>query len=249
MRTEARTTGPGVTPEVVYARYALELTRFATVALVLNQSSGSSRVTVEPGPAARTHGAGLTGPGPAGFPAPLGPIQDSDASTGPGDDGVNAVVVHLVVDADGVTGGEKIHGHLQVINNTRHALRKRAVCRADVLAPVMYGGRFPERPVFPASSCAQPFTFPVGVTTLPFTVTASYDSPAGLRPLPTGYYHVGVVVSGPHSPVPAPLTVIVLPSGLHPSRAAVHRLNTGQPLQGGGSSAGPPGVFVRKPLA
>jgi RNA polymerase sigma factor (sigma-70 family) len=31
MRTEARTTSPGLAPEVVYARYARELTRFATV--------------------------------------------------------------------------------------------------------------------------------------------------------------------------------------------------------------------------
>ncbi len=152
------------------------------------------------------------GPGPAGFAAPLGPIQDSDASTNMLGEGINGVVAHLVVDADGVTSGETIVGHLQVINNTRHALQGGAVCRADILAPVIYGGHYPERPVFPTRSCSTSFIFPLGVTTLPFSLSASFDSPSGSQPLPTGYYHVGVVIRGSHIPVPSPLTVIVLPS-------------------------------------
>ena len=153
-----------------------------------------------------------TGPGPAGFAAPLGPIQDSDASTNMVGEGINGVVVHLVVDADGVTSGETIVGHLEVINNTRHALQGGAVCRADILAPVIYGGHYRERPEFPARSCSKSFTFPIGVTTLPFSLSASFDSPSGSQPLPTGYYHVGVVIRALHIPVPSPLTVIVLPS-------------------------------------
>jgi hypothetical protein len=151
------------------------------------------------------------GPGPAGFAAPLGPIQDSDASTNMVGEGINGVVVHLVVDADGVTSGERIVGHLQVIDNTRHALQGAAACRADILAPVIYGGHFPERPVFPRRSCSKSFMFPVGVTTLPFSLSASFDSRSGWKPLPAGYYHFGVVLRGPHIPVPSPLTVIVLP--------------------------------------
>jgi hypothetical protein len=151
------------------------------------------------------------GPGPAGFAAPLGSRQDSDASTDMAEEGLNGVVVHLVVDADGATSGTTIVGHLQVINNTRHALRGGAACRADVLAPVIYGGAFRERPVFVHRSCAPSFSFPTGVTTLPFSLSASFDSPSGSQPLPTGYYRVGVVVHGPHIPVPSPLTVIVLP--------------------------------------
>ena len=152
------------------------------------------------------------GPSGLGFPALLGSIQDSDASTNMRGEGLNGVVVHLVVDADSVTGGEKINGHLQVINNTRQALHGEVVCRADVVAPVIYGGQYPERPVFPAQSCSTSFAFPIGVTTLPFSLSASFDSPSGWQPLPTGYYHVGVVIRGPHIPVPSPLTVIVLPS-------------------------------------
>jgi hypothetical protein len=99
-----------------------------------------------------------------------------------------------------------------VINNTGHALQGGAVCRADVLAPVIYGGHYPEQPVFPTRSCSTSFTFPIGVTTLPFSLLASFDSTSGSQPLPTGYYHVGVVIRGPRIPVPSPLTVIVLPS-------------------------------------
>ncbi len=152
------------------------------------------------------------GPGPGGFAAPLGPIQDSDASTNMAGEGINGVVVHLVVDADGVTSGETIVGHLQVINNTRHALQGGAVCRADTVAPVIYGGNHPERPMFPTRSCSTSFSFPIGVTTLPFSLSASFASPSGSQPLPAGYYHVGVAFRGPHIPVPSPLTVIVLPS-------------------------------------
>jgi hypothetical protein len=184
------------------------------VALVADRPAVSSHVVVRPVPTTATPGATVKGPGPAGFPAPLGPIQDSSAETGGvGGEGVNGVVVHLVVDADGVTGGKTIHGHLQVINRTRHALKGGRVCRADVVAAVIYGGRFPERPMFPAASCAQAFAFRVGVTTLPFSVSIDYESSSGLRPLPTGYYHVGVVVHGPRIPVPGPVTVIVLPAG------------------------------------
>jgi hypothetical protein len=195
-------------PAVILAGLAVAL-----IVALIAKPSGSSHVTVGSVPVAGTHGTRLVGPGPAGFNAPLGRVQDSDAWTGRAGDGVNAVVVHLVVDAAGVTGGETIHGHLQVINNTHHALRSPAVCRADVFAPVIYGGRFPEQPAFPLASCARPFTFRVGVTTLRFTLRVDYDSPSGSRPLPTGYYHVGVVLRGPRIPVPAPLTVIVLPSG------------------------------------
>jgi hypothetical protein len=152
-------------------------------------------------------------PGPSGFgyPALLGSIQDADASTNMAGEGINGIVVHLVVDGDSVKGGGMLVGHLQVINNTRHALYGGAACRADVVAPVIYGGRFLEHPVFPAHSCSTSFVFPVGVTTLPFRISASFDSPSGSQPLPTGYYHVGVVTSGPRIPVPSPLTVIVLP--------------------------------------
>jgi hypothetical protein len=186
------------------------------VALVVDRPAVPSHVAVRPVATTATPGANVKGPGPAGFPAPLGPIQDSSASRGAAGEGVNGVVVHLVVDADGVTGGAIIHGHLQVINNTRGALRGGQVCRADVVAAAIYGGQFPERPVFPAASCGQPFAFRVGVTSLPFTVSVDYDSPSGPRPLPTGYYHVGVVVRGPRIPVPGPLTVIVLPRKFPP---------------------------------
>jgi hypothetical protein len=154
-----------------------------------------------------------TPPGPSGFgyPALLGSIQDSDASTNMAGEGINGVVVHLVVDADTVTGGEMLVGHIQVINNTRHSVGGGAVCRADVVAPVIYGGAFPERPVFPAHRCSTSFAFPVGVTTLPFSLSASFDSPSGSQPLPTGYYHVGVLTRGPKIPLPSPLTVIVMP--------------------------------------
>jgi hypothetical protein len=64
--------------------------------------------------------------------------------------------------------------------------------------------------VFVNRSCSRPFAFPVVVTTFPFVLSATYGSATGSHPLPTGYYHVGVVVRGPRIPVPAPLTVIVL---------------------------------------
>ncbi len=212
LRAEDRL-GPLVISDVIWAalksqlclrRWRGHLTAFSIVVAILGAALGVGLSlggkTTPPGP------------GPSGFAAPLGPIQDSDASTNMAGEGINGVVVHLVVKADGVTSGDTIVGHLQVINNTRHALQGGGLCRADVLAPVIYGGHFPKQPVFPIRSCSEPFSFPVGATTLPFSLSATFNSPSGLQPLPTGYYHVGVVIHGVRIPVPSPLTVIVLPA-------------------------------------
>jgi hypothetical protein len=105
-------------------------------------------VTVGPTPTTTPNGAARTGPGPgpAGFAAPLGPLQDSDASTDPSREGRDGVVVHLRGRAEQVRPGGTIQGRLQVINNTGHAFRGGSACRAGVLAPVIFGGAFLSAP-------------------------------------------------------------------------------------------------------
>jgi hypothetical protein len=102
--------------------------------------------TVGPTPTTAPNGAAQTRPGPAGFAAPRGPIQDSDASTDPSREGRDGVVVHLRVRAEQVRPGGTIQGRLQVINNTGHAFRGGSACRAGVLAPVIFGGAFLSAP-------------------------------------------------------------------------------------------------------
>jgi hypothetical protein len=132
----------------------------------------------------------------------------------------------IVLPSRTMTAGSQMSGRVVVDNNTGHAIHARA---CDGLFAVTLASRtYHPQAMAPAVSCGRTRTIPVGKSSYPVTVLASYlacsadGARAGLKaclpgnkrpPLPPGTYHTTLYQASQVVPAPPTITVRVTPSG------------------------------------
>ena len=136
------------------------------------------------------------------------------------------VSVQVQVPSRTMEAGSSMLAHIIVDNRTGHAIHAKGCGQLFELA--LGNSSHPALSGWPA--CLQTLTIPIGKTSYPWTIRATYDSCGGVGagelaclphgqppPLPAGEYDVAFSQQTPIVSVPPPIPVRVTPRPLHPA--------------------------------
>ena len=121
----------------------------------------------------------------------------------------NGVTVKVTLSSTQAQAGDIIAGTVTITNNTNTNITEPAACKDSVLAVALSDGKLTTAWAWSAVGCNNAFALTPGTTTLPVSVTTTYDGKTGLSPLPPGRYQAKLYLNRFPLPVPSVIPVAI----------------------------------------